>query len=67
MSTLKYDQPLSSAFLVRLTPQLHELARRGAEVEDRGLADFVRDAVIYRLGTLGLVPHVTDDDEQEQP
>jgi hypothetical protein len=66
MSTLKYDPPLSSAVLVRLTPQLHELAKRGAEVEERGLGEFCRDAVIHRLGTLGLVPHVAGDDDQEE-
>lgn len=66
MSTpLKYDQPLSTAVLVRLTPHLHELVKQGADVEERGLGDFMRDAVIHRLGTLGLVPIVVADDDQE--
>lgn len=58
----KYDQPLSSAVLVRLTPQLHELAKQGAEAEHRGLGDFMRDAVIHRLGELGLVPVVAGEE-----
>lgn len=64
MSTLKYDQPLSTAILVRLTPQLHELCRQGAVAEDRGLGDFMRDAVIHRLHTLGLVPVVAEGDDE---
>lgn len=50
---------------MRLTPNLHELMRQVADAEDRGLGDFVRDAVIYRLGTLGLVPVVGDDQEHD--
>jgi hypothetical protein len=65
MSTLKYDQPMTSAILVRLTPNLHQLMRQGAEVEERPLGDFIRDCVIFRLGTLGLVPVVGDVDDQE--
>lgn len=56
----KFDQHLSTAVLVRLTPQLHELVKQGADAEARGLGDFMRDAAIHRLGALGLVPVVVD-------
>lgn len=61
----KFDQHLSTAVLVRLTPQLHELVRQGAEAEERGLGDFMRDAAIHRLGTLGLVPVLAGDIPEE--
>lgn len=54
----------TSGLLVRLTPQLHELIHQGAEVEGQGLAEFMRDAAIYRLGTLGLVPVVGDEEAE---
>lgn len=62
----KYDQHLSTAVLVRLTPQLHELVKQGAEAEDRGLGDFMRDAAIHRLGSLGLVPVLSDGEIPEE-
>lgn len=62
MSTLKYEEPLSTAILVRLTPQLHELLKQGADAEESGVCDFVRSAAIHRLGTLGLVPVVAEEE-----
>lgn len=61
----KYDQHLSTALLVRLTPQLHELVKEGADVEEISAADFMRDAAIHRLGTLGLVPVVAGDEDED--
>jgi uncharacterized protein (DUF1778 family) len=63
MSTFKYDQRMSTALLVRLTPQLHELLKQGADAEESGVCDFIRSAAIHRLATLGLVPVVNEDDE----
>jgi hypothetical protein len=61
---LKYPEPLSTAVLVRLTPELHDLVRQGAEEEGCGLAEFMRDATILRLAGMGLVPYVDHDPEQ---
>jgi hypothetical protein len=59
------DVRFTSPVLVRLTPELHELVRQGAAEEDRGLAEFIRDATIIRLGQLGLVPTLNDVDDDE--
>jgi len=54
---------MTTALLVRLTPELHDLVGQGAELEDSTRADFMRDAAIFRLGQLGLVEIVSDDVE----
>lgn len=64
MSTpLKYDQPMSTAILVRLTPPLHDLCRQAADIEESSLGDFMRAAVIHRLAQLELVPVEDGHDE----
>ncbi len=57
-SEVRFTVPL----IVRLTPELHELIHHAAAEEAQGLAEFVRDATICRLGQLGLVPMLDDVD-----
>lgn len=58
---MRFNVPL----FLRVTPQLHDLIRQGAELEGRRLGEFMRDAAIHRLGQLGLVPVVVDEAEPE--
>lgn len=48
--------------LVRLTPEMHRLVHEAAGIEETTATDFIRDAAIHRLGTLGLVPVVPEEE-----
>jgi hypothetical protein len=50
---------------IRVTPELRELVREAAAIEDRGISEWGRDALIFRLAQLGLVPVITGDDDTE--
>jgi hypothetical protein len=58
--TVRFTVPLT----VKVTPELGELVRQGAADEEQGLSEFLRGAVIHRLGALGLVPVVDVEDGQ---
>lgn len=57
------DTRFNVPLFVRLTPELHELIKQGAAIEGRRIAEFMRDAAIFRLAELGLVPIVEADGE----